>query len=127
MLKPFTSRLDTVGDLESIVCNLNRLLHGVNYAYLNNCKIVDVISLFEGLVDLYECLYVDHSRVEWLLQQYNVKGYPMIYLYSDNTRTDLLTWYKFNITQNLDLLYAARDGGLVYVYEMNDYQVEGGL
>lgn len=127
MFKSFQSRLDTIGDLDGIIYNLGRLLCETGYHYINNCRIEDVILLFEGLAELYDCTNSRYTRVGNLLREYKVKGYSMIYIYDDNTRTDLLTWYDFNITQNLDLLYEARRGGLEYVYEMNNYRVEEGL
>lgn len=121
------TNLYTISRIKDSISTLNKLLYEVDYQYINNCRVVDVIPLFEGLAELYDGINRKQMRVGDLLQKYNIKGYSMIYIYDDNTRTDLLTWYDFNITQNLDLLYEARRGGLGYVYEMNGYRVEEGL
>lgn len=112
----------TISSVKDSIRTLNKLLCEVDYHYLNNCKIVDVIILLKTIRDLMNDPY---QKVCDLLDGFAIIRYPMIYLHSNNVRWDLGDCYLDDINTMLGVLQKA--DGLVYLYESNNYRMERGL
>lgn len=114
----------TIPRIKNSINTIDKLLREVDYRYLNNCKIVDVILLLKTIQDLMNDPY---QKVRNLLDGFAIIRYPMIYLHSNNTRWDLGDCYLDDINNMLSVLYEVQKDGLVYLYESVNYRVEKGL
>lgn len=100
------------------------------YGYINNCKIEDVIKLFKTLMQLYTYMSENSTTditVNEVLDYFNIKSGPMILIKSDNRWYDLRKAYLFGLQINIDGLNQALKDGLIFIYELNNCRINGGL
>ena len=100
------------------------------YSYVNGCKIEDVIELFKMLMQLYKYMSNNSTTsitVDEVLDYFNIKSGPIILIRSDNCWYDLRKAYLFGLQINIDGLNRALKDGLIFIYELNNCRINGGL